>query len=368
MFTRIAGSALAVFASALLMSTANAAVKTVRHGDVVCTPTGYIKDGIDLTAAYMGGTHSGETLDGTGCNVVVYYGPGTSGSVDSNTEVHGANYFGVLINGGQNVTVQGSRIHDIGEVPFNGAQHGVGIYSAVSELATHLVIKANRIWNYQKGGIVVLGANNTGAAITNNDVEGFGPIDFIAQNGIEYGLGANNLVVKLNTVNGHSYTGAGGASSGGILGLGGACFGGLPQHNNDVENNIGVGNDVGDYDLNLDDTCGTAEPGASQNVISSNHLRNDYITNTSGNGSGPYQAGISIADSKAKLAKNDICGDGYTSAPPPGGFIAQIDSTGSVNLREKGNSCKNPAMPAGPGTSSARENNRKIAKTVRPYF
>src|SRR6202163_4547060 len=96
---------------------------------VTCTPTGFFRDGINMTAAQIGGNVSG-SLNATGCNVGVYYDNTTSGNVKGAT-IFGANYFGVLVNGdvGEvSVNVTDSTLHDIGEAPLNGTQHGVAIY------------------------------------------------------------------------------------------------------------------------------------------------------------------------------------------------------------------------------------------------
>ena len=82
-----------------------------------CTQTGFYADGINLTAAQIGGPVTG-TLDATGCNIGAYNPTNVTGA-----DIYGANYFGVLVNG-TNVDVTNSSIHNIGEVPFNGAQHG----------------------------------------------------------------------------------------------------------------------------------------------------------------------------------------------------------------------------------------------------
>lgn len=55
-----------------------------------CTPTGFYQDGINLTAKQIGGNVTG-TLDATSCNIGVYYGPGTSGTVSGT--ISGANYY-----------------------------------------------------------------------------------------------------------------------------------------------------------------------------------------------------------------------------------------------------------------------------------
>jgi len=104
-----------------------------------CTATGFQRDSINLTAAVIvtGAADTlGQTINATGCNIGIFYGPGSSGTVDSN-EVYGANYFGVLVagdndelpgSGAASVDVTNNNIHDISESPLNGDQHGVGIY------------------------------------------------------------------------------------------------------------------------------------------------------------------------------------------------------------------------------------------------
>jgi len=92
-----------------------------------CTPTGYFRDTINMTAALIDppGTVSGD-IDATGCNIGIYYSAGAFGQV-RHANVHGANYFGI-VNNGAKVDIKNSTISDIGEKPFNGSQHGVAIY------------------------------------------------------------------------------------------------------------------------------------------------------------------------------------------------------------------------------------------------
>src|SRR5205814_5058320 len=57
-----------------------------------CTPTGFIRDGMDLTAeVFNPATPVTGEVDATGCNIGVYFSQ--PGSV-SGANVHGANYFG----------------------------------------------------------------------------------------------------------------------------------------------------------------------------------------------------------------------------------------------------------------------------------
>ena len=171
---------------------------TTAAGAAVCIPTTFSRDGFFLTAAQVGGTVSG-SLDATGCDIGVYFP--TPGSVTSGAQIFGARYFGV-VNDGTAVTVEGASIHDIGNHPFDGTQHGVGIYFTNGGSGA---IDGNSVSAYQKGGIVVNGAG-TSASVTNNTVGGLGPVVFIAQNGIQVSRGAV-ATVKGNDISDNFYTG-----------------------------------------------------------------------------------------------------------------------------------------------------------------
>ncbi|MGH2515573.1 MAG: right-handed parallel beta-helix repeat-containing protein, partial [Ktedonobacterales bacterium] len=244
---------------------------TLHRGAVTCTPTGFIRDGINLTAAIINphATVSG-VVDATSCNIGVYYGTG-SGMV-LNAEIFGANYFGV-VNNGASVTVSQSNIHDIGEMPLNGDQHGVAVYWAFASGATGAVTN-NLIYRYQKGGIVISGAPDS-ATVSGNEVLGLGPVNFIAQNGIEIGGGAAATVTG-NVVTGNSYTGANFASSGGILVYGGSCYGVPLTINTQVANNTTVANDVGVWISDID-----VDPNNPNNCIPTTTPTNVAVTNDS---------------------------------------------------------------------------------------
>jgi len=299
---------------------------TSARAAAICTPTGFVRDGMDLTAAVIDpvGTFS-STVNATGCNIGVYYGTGTTGTVNK-AEIFGANYFGVVNNGG-NVTITRSRIHDIGENPFNGDQHGVAIYFADGSMAKGS-IKNNVIYNYQKGGIVVNGVGSS-APISGNTVTGLGPVNFIAQNGIEVGDGAQ-ATVSDNKVTGNSYTGPNGASSGGILVFGGPCFGSAYTTGIHVTGNTLIGNDVGIFLVNLDSSCAPAST-PTRDIASQNTIRNNAVNNTSGNNPGGYQAGITDQGDKDQMTNNQICGKGYTPVRNPPPFLFRIDVTVTNN-------------------------------------
>jgi hypothetical protein len=193
--------ALAVPATAFAATSGGSASTT-------CTPTGFNRDGINLTAAQIGGKVTGD-LDAAGCDIGVYYGPGTKGSV-KNATIENARYFGVVNYGGK-VNVANSTISQIGNAPFDGTQHGVGIFfttEATPGVAADVIakgtIKGNILHSYQKGGITVRGVGAS-ATIERNTLTGVGHVDFIAQNGIQVSFGSS-ATVKGNTVSGHWYT------------------------------------------------------------------------------------------------------------------------------------------------------------------
>src|ERR1700676_4519832 len=94
---------------------------------VTCTPTGFYRDGINMTAAVVNPTSqvTGNIEAGT-CNIGVYFGPGTHGLVNGAT-ISGANYYGIVVQKAK-VNVENTNLNTFGESPLNGSQHGVGIY------------------------------------------------------------------------------------------------------------------------------------------------------------------------------------------------------------------------------------------------
>ncbi len=314
-----------------------------------CTHTGFVRDGIDMTAAQIGGNVTG-SLDAGGCNIGVYYGPlydrttdpvtflgyATPGNV-SGASIFGASYFGVVVNGDENaqsVNVTGSTVNQIGETPLNGTQHGVAIYYRALGTGTATgTISGDTLTNYQKGGITASGA--VSATITNNTVTGEGPVSYIAQNGIQMGYGAKGSVTG-NTVTGNAYTGANLASSGGILVVGGPCFG-LPYTTGlTISNNTLSGNDVGVWLFNGDGSC-NAPATKTNNIVKFNTITRDAVTNTTGYSPAcGYQAGVSDLGVKDQIVNNKISGFGYK--PTAGGdctgthpaFLRFIDAGSSA--------------------------------------
>lgn len=300
----------------------------------VCTPTGFYRDGINMTAALVNpaGTVSGD-VDATGCNIGIYFDHGV-GLVKS-ANVHGANYYGIIVNGDLSpvqVDVLNSSVHDIGETPFNGTQHGVAIYyRAFGSASASGRISGNTVSQYQKGGIVANGA--TTATISDNVVTGLGAVDFIAQNGIQAGYGAGAQIMR-NTVTGNAYSGINSASSGGILVVGGDCYGGAYTTGTQIVGNTMVNNDVGAFLSNLQGGCVSAPLTATNVKVVNNVITNDALTNISGNGSQGYQAGVSDVGNNDKIISNTISGAGYG----PGNaatYAVAIDASPTFTNRPK---------------------------------
>jgi Right handed beta helix region len=191
-----------ISASAVIGSMAVAALPGATFA-ASCTATGFVRDGIDLTAARMGGSVTG-AVDATGCDIGVY-----NPTRVSNADIHGARYYGVVVNG-KAVNTTNSKIHQIGEKPFDGTQHGRAILYLNGASGT---ISGNKVYAFQKNGIEVRGVNadgstpgpRTSATVASNVITGQGPIDYIAQNGIVI-LGNATATVKDNTVSNFSYT------------------------------------------------------------------------------------------------------------------------------------------------------------------
>jgi hypothetical protein len=291
-----------------------------------CTPTGFFRDGHNMTAAMINpGDVSGATVDATGCNIGIFFGPGSSGSVDS-SRVMNANYFGIVVAGdivdasgnetsvgATSVDVTNNAVSNIGESPLNGDQHGVAIYyraCAPNSSATGTVA-GNTLIDYQKGGIVV-SCSGAATSISGNTVTGQGPVNYIAQNGIQVGYGATGQVMR-NAVTGNAYSGTNDASSAGILIVGGPCFGEpLTTGIQNVKNTVD-GNDVGIWLANLNTDCVSPPTTSTNNKVINNEISDLAVTNVSGNGYPyGYQAGISDTGVNDKLINNSISGTGYT--------------------------------------------------------
>ena len=299
---------------------------------LACTPTGFFRDAINMTAALINpvDTVSG-TVDAIGCNIAVYYDSNGLGGTVKAADIFGSNYFGVLVNGDAgpvSVDVLNSTIHDIGESPLNGSQHGVAVYYRAFFLGGGATgkINGNTIERYQKGGIVVNGVGSN-AVVSNNIVHGLAPVNFIAQNGVQFGFGSSGSAMR-NTVTGNQYTGSS-TASGGILVVGGPGYrtcpdGGPCLYTTGIQivQNIVTNNDVGVWLSNIDASGNPPVDQTNEKVVN-NTISNNTCVNQ-------YQAGVSDQGNNDKIINNRISGIG--SATPCG---VAVDADVSFTNRPK---------------------------------
>jgi hypothetical protein len=114
---------------------------------------------------------------------------------------------GILFDGAAG-SITNSHAIDINQ-GASGCQEGNGIEVRNAPFDTSgpdmaVTISGNVVTGYQKTGILASGS--VVATILNNTVTGAGPVDYIAQNGVQVGFGGSGLV-RGNTISGNFYTG-----------------------------------------------------------------------------------------------------------------------------------------------------------------
>jgi parallel beta-helix repeat protein len=121
---------------------------------------------------------------------------------------------GILFDGASGA-ITGNRVLNIRQAG-SGCQEGAAIEVRAPATAPvqYVTIVDNRISGYQKTGVFVSGAID--ATIMLNRIAGLGPVDFIAQNGIQLAAGARGRI-QWNRVEQNIYTGDGAASTGILL-------------------------------------------------------------------------------------------------------------------------------------------------------
>lgn len=106
-------------------------------------------------------------------------------------------------NQGQSGCQEGNAI-EVRNPPYDGTHPGT----------VWAIIDNNTITGYQKTGILVNG--DVAADVWANTITGLGPVNYIAQNGIQLGWGAMGSVYD-NIISGNEYTGSGWTSAGILL-------------------------------------------------------------------------------------------------------------------------------------------------------
>jgi hypothetical protein len=204
-----------LFVAALVASILIALVLTVSPANALpfvpsaCQATTFIRDGMPLTTKVRNTSllnQDVEAIDdftGLPCHMGAFYDVPASYSI-VNSSVHGSTYFGIVANGGGvTLDVTDSSAFEVGDKPTHtGTQHGVAI--AYLDGATGSVSRT-QVYGYQKNGFA---ANGTGTVVTIADsrFRGAGPVDYIAQNGVQFSRGAIGGITG-STMEEHEYTG-----------------------------------------------------------------------------------------------------------------------------------------------------------------
>lgn len=267
--------------------------------------------------------------------------------------------YGVLVEGGAELSLSNSTVDRVGDFPLQGCQSGVDVeagYAPTGQVG-HLVMSHDRVRTYQKNGITVDGPGST-AKVTSTTVTGAGATPTIAQNGIQISFGATGSVTA-SKVTDNNYIGTpaeegdyptyadgvlvyGGGGS--VCGLGAVSPLVRGVH---VTGNVLENNDVGVqlFDVNTKCDASTSMPThnlACSNAVSNEHGYSGGVASADANPAGyetakgvfiGYQAGLTDSGDGDTICDNNISGTGYSQRdatstlpnPSPPAFVRPID-------------------------------------------
>lgn len=172
-------------------------------------PNGFTLDGAGHTITAedpVGGHFLGAVVKNAGPFAVVKNLTINTNLLANVCDAGGDRLRGILFDGASGI-IKNNTILNINQ-GISGCQERNGIEVRNAPFTTGGVdvlvwISGNTITNYQKTGIVTNGS--VAATIVGNVVTGAGPIDYIAQNGIQIGFGGT-AIVQENQVSGNDYT------------------------------------------------------------------------------------------------------------------------------------------------------------------
>lgn len=251
-----------------------------------------------------GGHFLGAVVKNGGAEAEITNGTITVANLINACDAGDARLRGVMFQGASG-SITNLQVLNINQGP-SGCQEGNAIEVrnfGDSASTTRVTIDSNTTSGYQKTGILANGDVNV--TITNNIVTGMGPVNYIAQNGVQIGYGATGMV-KRNTVSGNSYTGSSDVS-GGIIVVGGPGYTGAFCVGVQIMQNTVSGSDVGvfvsQYEADFSAPSTATNIKVVNNIISNPAVTNGYV----------YQAGVSDVGNNDKIINNQISGAGYTS-------------------------------------------------------
>lgn len=262
---------------------------------------------------------------------------------------------GIRVGGGGSALILNNHITEIRSASpaLRYCQNGIGILvgRAFESEVGQAVILNNLIDKYQKGGIVVSNVGSS-AEIAANRINGAGPTDVIAQNGIQISAGAT-AQVRLNQVSNHLFSPRTAVSTGLVLVAPGAVNTSL---------NFVSSNDVGVYSQGVagstfsrDRVTGSTFDGFALITSSSNTLDDNESNDNSGPGIGLYDAQDNT------LNKNEVRNNGTDETTD--GIYVDAASTNNQIVRNKAlnnveHDCHDDSVGAGTaGTANFWVNN-----------
>lgn len=200
-------------------STIQSAVDAAEEGDTILVARGIYteqvtipedKDGLTIRSQqpHKAVVQAPDTMTGSKAIILV---DGAEGVTIRGFRVTGPSPevdFGIQVTGGGSATIRDNLIEKIRGDELSGAQTGIGVVIGGSEGATGSAeLFHNVIRDYQKGGVIVANEGSH-AIISHNRIEGAGPTDLVAQNGIQVSDGATAVIAR-NKISDHVYTGEG---------------------------------------------------------------------------------------------------------------------------------------------------------------
>ncbi|MEX2646574.1 MAG: right-handed parallel beta-helix repeat-containing protein [Gaiellaceae bacterium] len=175
----------------------------------ISVPDGFTLDGAGHTITAVdpeGGHFLGAVVKNGGATAYVTNVTVTASSLADVCDSGDARFRGILFDGAAG-SITNTTVVDLNQGQ-SGCQEGNAIEVRNAPFDTTgtdlaVTISGNTATNYQKNGITANGS--VAATIVGNVVTGAGPVDYIAQNGIQVGFGATALVHD-NVVSGNDYT------------------------------------------------------------------------------------------------------------------------------------------------------------------
>ncbi|MCP3099295.1 right-handed parallel beta-helix repeat-containing protein [Myxococcus sp. K15C18031901] len=227
-------------------------------------------------------------------------------------DVGAARLRGILFEGATG-SIHDSEVLDIHQKEGQGGcQEGTAIEvraGADATLTPSVDILRNRVAGFQKAGIVATG--RVLVDVSDNVVDGGGPVTTIARNGIQLSYGASGQVVR-NTVRGNAYAGTGWTSAG-LLVAGGPYYNGALCEDVLIQQNVLEDNDVG-IDLSQADANGNPLPASTRLEVVGNTLSHAGPVTSSQS----YLAAISDLGGANRISQNRVSGPGYSRDTRPG--------------------------------------------------